>query len=332
MENLYERDESFEDQVERGLTYEAQVLEEDHIESMLNPALRMVEHALDTYEIVEYLCEPFVQIVPDEMGGSIDMLGLSEDGKTLLILDYKFGRGVVKAEENQQLMFYALASREDPKTKRLWDNVEKIALVIVQPACSHQYSFWETDPKGIQEFSDILFKALEKPDKTEAGKHCSFCPAAAVCKTKKAQVRSAMIMDKSTTQEVAKALTMADELESWIKQVRESAHQYMEQGTQVPGFKLVQKRAVRKWEDETKVYGLVKMVLPRNKVYVEKMATPPQIEKMLKKEKSDIDLTHLIKAESSGTTIAHEDDKREAVDTDVHKNLHNIVDKKLNKK
>jgi len=141
-----------------------------------------------------------------------------------------------------------------------------------------------------------------------------------------------MIMDKSTTQEVAKALTMADELESWIKQVRESAHQYMEQGTQVPGFKLVQKRAVRKWEDETKVYGLVKMVLPRNKVYVEKMATPPQIEKMLKKEKSDIDLTHLIKAESSGTTIAHEDDKREAVDTDVHKNLHNIVDKKLNKK
>lgn len=332
MENFYEREESFEDQVKHKLTYQDQVLVEDHIDTMLNPAMRMVEHAMDTYEIVDYFCEPFVQIIPDEMGGSVDMLALSEDGKTLMILDYKFGRVAVKAEKNKQLMFYALASREDPKTKHLWKKVKKVVLVIVQPASSHQYSFWETTPKEIQRFSDTLFKALEKPDYLEAGRHCHFCPAAAICKTKKAQVRSTMIMNKGTAIEVAEALTMADELESWIKQVRELSHQYMEQGTQVPGFKLVQKRAIRKWANEGEVYGALKMVLPRNVVYTEKLATPPQIEKALKKEKIDFDLATLITAESSGTTIAPESDKREAVDVDVHENLKKVVDKKLNKK
>lgn len=332
MENFYERDESFEDQVKRGLKYKDQVLTEDHIEEFLNPAMRMTEHAMDTYEIVDYYCEPFVQIIPDEMGGSIDMLALSEDGKTLMILDYKFGRQHVKAEENKQLMFYALASREDPKTKRLWDSVEKVVLIIVQPKSSHQYDHWETTPKEIQRFSDTLFKALEKPDHTEAGRHCHFCPAAPICKTKKAQVRSAMLMNKGTAAEIAEALTMADELESWIKQVREQSHQYMEQGTHLPGFKLVDKRPVRKWEDETKVYESLKLHLPRNVVYTEKLATPPQIEKALKKAKVEFPLETLVIAESSGTTVAPESDKRPAVDPDVHKNLQNIVDKKLNNK
>tara|TARA_B110000908_G_scaffold170473_2_gene230144 strand:- start:1448 stop:2578 length:1131 start_codon:yes stop_codon:yes gene_type:complete len=324
MEDYYSHDIEFETQLREGRKYNNQVLTEDLIENLAVPALTMVESVLDQYSVVDFICEPFVEIVSGEMGGSIDMLAISEDRKTIIVLDYKFGMKKVKAEENKQMLFYALASREDPKTKSWFDKVENLVCVIVQPKCSHTADIWETEASAIQRFSDTLFKALETPDKASSGGHCNYCPVAATCQTRKTEADSALIMDKKTAKEVAACLAKADELEVWIKDVRTLAQTYMDSGVIVPHYKLVDKRPTKKWTKEAGISlaGLI----PHDLLYKETMITPAQALTMLKKEKSDMDISGYIVSVSSGLTLVHESDKREAVNKTVIDSLHKLVD------
>jgi hypothetical protein len=326
MEDYYSHDIKFETQLREGRKYNDQVLTEDLIDNLAVPALIMVETVLDQYEVVDFICEPFVEIISGEMGGSIDMLAISEDRKTIIVLDYKFGMKKVKAEENKQMLFYALASREDPKTKSWFDKVENLVCVIVQPKCSHKADIWETDVGHIQRFSDTLFKALETPDLASSGGHCNYCPVAATCQTRKTEADSALVMDKKTAKEVAACLAKADELEAWIKDVRTMAQTYMDSGVIVPHYKLVDKRPTKKW---TKDASELTLIIPKEKLYKETMITPAQALTLIKKEKLDlgrIDIANYIVSVSSGLTLVHESDKREAVNKTVIDSLHKLVD------
>ena len=53
-----------------------------------------------------------------------------------------------------------------------------------------------------------------------------------------------------TGAELAKALENASILETWCRRVKEFAHAEAEHGRVPPGWKLVAKRATRKWKDE----------------------------------------------------------------------------------
>jgi hypothetical protein len=240
------------------------------------------------------------------------------------VLDYKFGMKKVKAEENKQMLFYALASREDPKTKSWFDKVENLVCVIVQPKCSHKADIWETDVGHIQRFSDTLFKALETPDLASSGAHCNYCPVAATCQTRKTEADSALIMDKKTANEVAVCLAKADELEEWIKNVRMLAQMYMDSGIIVPHYKLVDKRPTKKWTKDADAY----LILSEHREHLFKgvMITPAQALTVFKKNKIDLDLSEYIVSVSSGLTLVHESDKREAVNKTVIDSLHKLVD------
>jgi len=75
--------------------------------------------------------------VPDSFGTS-DAIILA--GDTITIIDLKYGMGVrVNAEENEQLMLYALGALE---TFGVTGNYTKAKLVIVQPRLDH-ISEWE---------------------------------------------------------------------------------------------------------------------------------------------------------------------------------------------
>jgi len=324
MEDYYTHDLEFEVQLREGRKYNKQVLTEDLIEDLAIPARTMVESILDKYGVVDFICEPFVEIISGEMGGSIDMLAISEDLKTMIVLDYKFGMKKVKAEENKQMLFYALAAREDSKTSGWFDKVEDLVCVIVQPKCSHDADVWETDFGAIQRFSDTLFKALETPNKASSGGHCNYCPVAAVCPTRKEESESALLMDKKTAKEVSACLAKADELESWIKDVRNLAQTYMDSGVIVPQYKLVDKRPAKKWMEGAgrDLAGLI----PHDRLYKEVMITPAQAITLVKKEKLGHDLSEFIFSESSGLTLVHESDKREAVNKSVIDSLHKLVD------
>ena len=112
------------------------------------------------------------------------------------------------------------------------------------------------------------------------------------------------------TVQMSELLQSADLLELWLKDIRALAHQVLEKGGKVPGYKLVAKRSTRQWVDEAKALaelgGTVSMYKPME------LASPAQVEKLLKKEGKELP-KELVVSISSGNTMASEEDPRPAV-------------------
>ena len=115
-------------------------------------------------------------------------------------------------------------------------------------------------------------------------------------------------------------MELADKIEPWIREVRAVAQTQLEAGGEVPGWKLVPKRASRKWIDpEAAITYLREM---KSKVRLKDVSTVKingvvAVEKYLKRELG-VDLPdELTEKKSSGTTLAREDDKRTAALTGV---------------
>jgi hypothetical protein len=89
------------------------------------------------------------------------------------------------------------------------------------------------------------------------------------------------------------------------------AQQLLEAGVEVPGWKLVPKRATRKWVDDKKVLT----TLTEAGLNIEQLTepkSPAQMEKVLKKHNVPLP-SDLIVSVSTGSTLAPEDDPRPAV-------------------
>ena len=246
--------------------------------------------------------------------GSADVIG--RIGDRAIVLDWKFGDGVVvEVEENAQAMFYAAAATRTPETQWAFDGVTEIECIIVQPPFVKR---WVTTPKRIARFERQLFAAVKKALRPNApysaGDHCRWCAAKPICPILSGGVVRALqsSLKALDADALAAAVRDADVLEDWIKDVRALAHQLLEQGLPVPGFKLVPKRATRQWTDEFEAREALSELLPLEELMVTKLVSPAQAEKVLKKRKLDLP-DDVVVAISSGNTMAPESDPRPAV-------------------
>jgi hypothetical protein len=112
--------------------------------------------------------------------------------------------------------------------------------------------------------------------------------------------------------QLGEMLQRADVLEDWIRDLRGLALQVLESGNPVPGFKLVQKRATRKWVDEETAKAALAALLPITEVTETSLISPAQAEKKLKKLNLGLPEGQVVSV-SSGTTLAPESDPRPAV-------------------
>ena len=247
--------------------------------------------------------------------GSTDLVGRL--GNRAIVLDWKFGDGVVvEAEENAQLMFYAAAAMRTEELKWVFDGATEIECVIVQPPMIKR---WVTTPERIAQFERELVRAVKTALQDDAplaqGEHCRWCAAKPICPQMTGAVERAIKqqiinLDVDT---LGQHLHTADLLEGWIKDLRALAFGLLEQGATVPGFKLVQKQARRKWTDESAAkQALLSLGLKESVVVETSIMSPAQAEKALKKRFSELP-EDLIKSESSGTTLVPLDDERPAV-------------------
>jgi hypothetical protein len=111
---------------------------------------------------------------------------------------------------------------------------------------------------------------------------------------------------------IGEYLATADLVEKWITDLRELAHQILESGEPVPGYKLVPKRATRQWIDEdTAKQRLFGLGVEVNDMFETVLLSPAKLEKVMKKRKLSLP-DDIVVAVSSGTTIAPESDRRSA--------------------
>lgn len=305
-------------------------LTEEMVEEKLRPALNAFDDYLteldpDQKLDMDYAVEQevsFGKYLP-EVFGSCDVI--ARVGDVAVVLDWKFGSGVaVEAEENEQLMFYAAAARRTKALDWFFDGVTEIELVIIQPPTIKR---WRTTTERIDRFEQELKQAVKLSASADApmkeGDHCRWCAAKAICPLMTGAVDRALSVQLREVDitRMGRALKQADLLEQWIDDLRTLAHQALEAGVAVPGWKLVDKRATRKWRDEEKArealaatlaeYYMQTPAMAELLVYEEKIYSPAKMEKLFKKNGLELP-EELIVKESSGTTIAPDEDPRPA--------------------
>lgn len=304
-----------------GRSYGTATLTKELVDTKLIPAIMCINDLGDKYDFDPYaqLVEPFVELIPDESGGSIDMLAFSRDGKTAIVIDYKFGHITVKAEENAQMMFYALCADVDPSTTKKFKHVENLVLVIVQPNDDGPIAdIWETPIAVLDQFEVDVYQAIEKskdPQQREhvAGGWCKYCPALATCPTKTGAVQVAMRLDPRQAADLSKLLKMIPDIEAHIKAASKLAYEQLSSGVPIDGFKMVNKRASRVWADEEVMLDKVRKMkrIKLEDALNSKLKSPAQMEKLFAEKGVDKDdLSDYIVSVSSGTTVAKSSDKR----------------------
>lgn len=247
----------------------------------------------------------------------------------LVVLDYKHGEGVyVSPVENKQLMYYALGV---VMTQPWGNEVETIELGIVQPRCmantdEKALRTWTIDRVKLFEFEIVLKKAIEETRKPNAplvpGEHCRFCPAQAVCPAITQQRDIALASDfKAVVESQAKvydvrtlaaALDMRETLKAYLTALDEFAYRELNAGVEVPGYKLVEKRAQRKYKDPVLLENTLKAAGLGSVIYTKpELLSPAQLEKVIPSHKGLI-AEHVV-SESSGLTVVPVSDKRPGI-------------------
>ena len=271
---------------------------------------RMIEHRFDLSAIYPGLF------------GTADAVIYNPREKKLTVIDLKYGVGIpVEVERNSQLMYYAigaLLSTGHPASL--------VEMVIVQPRCFHAdgpVRKWAIPAIELLDFAADLKEAAEKTKDPNAplvpGDHCHFCPAKGICPKLQETALEAAQNEFSNALpydpgKLAHYLTILPAIEAWTKGVREFAYREALHGRCPPGFKLVQKRAMRRWKDEQFTHETLKALgWKPEQIEDRKLKSPAQLEKLVGKDH----VANLVVSESSGLTLAPEDDKRPAAKVDA---------------
>jgi hypothetical protein len=318
---------------------------EDVIKGMKSPALRrkgyseeMISHAVDAWrEIESRLVQSDGELLIEEKVfpfegleavafGTLDCAVVEVYG-TLHIIDYKYGAGVaVEVEDNLQLIFYAIGVAR----KYNWD-FHKVVLTVIQPRAEHEVGpirSYEINPEHLKDWQTEFLRGIELSQKPsapiKAGSWCRWCPASTICPevSKKAIVQAQAVFKEKTgelqlpkveslqIEHLGNILDAFEKLDFWMSEVRAHALHVLERGEKIKGWKLVQKRSTRKWVDEEKAAELAKKKF-KDKAFKTELLSPAQFEKAVG-DKKFLE-THCSNV-SSGVTVAHESDKRPAID------------------
>lgn len=260
--------------------------------------------------------------VYDGLYGTADRVVWKPKTALLIVRDFKYGAGVpVDVKDNPQLRYYALGALID-----LGLPAKRVRMEVVQPRCPHPdgpIRAEEIDAIELMDFATDLIDYAKATEDENAplhpGEHCRWCVAAGICPALKARANAfaaqAFGSDAAyDPDDLAAALAEIPILEARIKGVREFAYAEASAGKTIPGWKLVAKRANRKWRDEAvAITALTKLGLGEPEIYgVPKLVSPATIEKTLGKKNSKV-LEELTVKESSGNTLAVESDPRPAV-------------------
>jgi hypothetical protein len=283
----------------------------------------------------------------------------------LEIIDYKDGMGIVEAAGNPQLELYALGALASLGVPINQDTgYHTVRMTIVQPklmvkglpaVSSHEIRVTDL----LEKLGNYVLKAAatDAPDAPlVAGDHCKFCKHKGACSALAGQVMKEVgVMFPQVTQptdvvEIAQQSANKDpatmdndqlrqivEAAPLMRQLLEAAEKEvqrrLEAGQSIPGLKLVHGRGSRAWAlpEEEMADKLIRMGIPKSAVYVTKLVSPAQVEKLtwektkggekVKASLSERQLktleTEYVSKVAGKLTVAPESDSRPAVVTNA---------------
>ena len=251
--------------------------------------------------------------------GTADCIQIAES--VLWVTDYKNGAGVpVEADNNPQMMTYALGALS--MYALIYGNfIQTIRLTIVQPALK-SVSDWKISRAELEAWGrDILTPAAELADSENPGDPCPgdwcrFCPIKNQCRERANKVLAVEAFGKKlppllSDAEVGQALQQAEGLVSWYNDLKDYALQSCLAGKQIAGFKAVEGRSSRGWDNmDTAFADLQQRGVAEALLWERKPVTVAGLEKAIgKKTFAEVSAGH-VTVSPGKPTLVPESDKR----------------------
>lgn len=297
------------------------------LQENLAPYVRFVREQFDKH-YTQLSVERKVDILKPHIFGTVDVL--LRGNYKLHVIDLKYGAGVwVDVVKNPQLLLYAMGGMNTLPKK---EAAKKVTMSVVQPRCFSGdggiIRSWTVPGSAIQKWFDkkvrpTIKNALSPDPRFKVGEHCRWCPAKPICTR---YVEKAAGIAKVTFSEnpkfpaphtfklteLSKILDFAKAFDSWLSDVKDFTRNTILSGTKVPGYKVVEGRAMRYWRDEAKTENFLSKVLGEKDAYTHKLLSPAQAEKVL--PLSHIPkFTKLIETRNTARQLVPDTDKRTAI-------------------
>ena len=258
-------------------------------------------------------------IIPEGFGTS-DCIIIC--GNEMHVIDFKYGQGVpVNAEESPQIRIYALGAIEN---YRMFYDIQTVHMHIFQPRRDNATSEAvmskdELVSWGETEVRPKAQKAFNGEGEYCPGDWCRFCRANALCRARSDTMTALEAFGKAlppllSDEEIGRILQKAQELKAWVSDLEEYALSKLLEGGEIPGWKAVEGRSVRQFEDIDKAFEILKANgIDEALLYERKPITLSAVEKLLGKKRFAELLDPLVVKPPGKPTLVPETDKREAI-------------------
>lgn len=258
--------------------------------------------------------------------GTADCLLLK--GKQLHVIDFKYGKGVpVSAENNPQMMLYALGARD---LYSLLYHFKEFHLHIIQPRIDN-VSEWVCTEEELLTFGSYVQEqaalAIEgKGEFCPGESQCRFCRARHQCRARAEEnVRLAFSPDMGklppliSSEDAGRYLSLGEDVKKWLEDLKEWALSECLAGREVPGWKAVEGRGSRDWTDMDAAFEkLTKSgIAEEAMLYERKPLTLAQVEKLVGKKDFQEAVGGFVVKNPGKPALVKESDKREAITNKV---------------
>ena len=240
--------------------------------------------------------------------------------KLLHIIDFKYGQGVlVEAEENPQMMLYALGAL------RLFDSlydITEVSMSIYQPRRDN-VSTWAISVDELNAWAENVLKP--KAELAHKGKGdylpgpwCQFCKAAVKCRARAEEKLQLARFEFApppllSDEEIEEILTKLDDLTKWASEIQAYAQDAaINHGKVWQGFKLVATRTNRRYTDEEAVIQAAKDA-GYTDIFRKSLIPITEMEKLMGKKNFTSILGPLMEKPQGRPTLVPVTDKRPAL-------------------
>jgi hypothetical protein len=288
----------------------------------------------DAYEVVEQrvYMSPYIKATGCQMlndvHGTLDYSFIIPSAGVVYIVDWKFGKGVEVWPDSEQLYAYALGKLASVKFE-----VKKVFLVIGQPRLysGELFKIVETTPEALKSWLvSSLVPALNNsmskhPIYKPTEKACMWCAIKRTCKYRKDMAMQAAadvfkihakLPDKTDDEELSDFLFKLPDLKKYISDIELYAMNILRAGRDLPKWKLVAGRSIRKWKDEkeAKLFYANLEEYDAEDLTITKFKSPTQIEKLVGKKNVTEEMLALVVKPPGKPTLVRETDKRPALE------------------
>lgn len=308
--NKLRKDPLFADEME-GFT-------DDYVSELDCQALGFTEHphiALETkLDLTDWIPGGF---------GTADCIMIG--GDKLLVADFKYGKGVkVAAEDNPQMQIYALGAW---KKFSLVYSIKRVVMMIIQPRLSVNPEIWEESIEDLLDFGESVkglaqMAAAGEGDFVPGDEQCRFCRARERCRAradyniKMAFGPAGKMPPLISDEEVGTYLDLGSDVARWLKDLQDYALRTCLDGGAIPGYKAVEGRGSREWTDQDKAFNALEAAgVPAELMYERKPLTLAALEKVVGKKAFAEAAGEFVVKTPGKPALVPESDKRPAITT-----------------